>query len=214
MLQPNIETFLACDAAYEDAKLVLFGAPFDSTTSYRPGTRFGPSAIRHESFGIETYSPYQDLDLEDYSIFDSGDLELSFGNSELALADIEARTSIILEDGKLPLMIGGDLPKNDEFTLKLLTNAPLLAIEKESWCAHPLTTTEEESLWIAPRKDGKGCYVAAFNLSDRTRTVSVPDGAVEPGFVSGTELWTGKKVKSALKARLAAHDAAVWALTF
>ena len=113
-----------------------------------------------------------------------------------------------------PLMIGGDLPKNDEFTLSLLTNAPLLAIEKESWCAHPLTTTEEESLWIAPRKDGKGCYVAAFNLSDRTRTVSVPDGAVEPGFVSGTELWTGKKVKSALKARLAAHDAAVWALTF
>lgn len=108
MLQPNIETFLACDAAYEDAKLVLFGAPFDSTTSYRPGTRFGPSAIRHESFGIETYSPYQDLDLEDYSIFDSGDLELSFGNSELALADIEDRTSIILEDGKLPLMIGGE----------------------------------------------------------------------------------------------------------
>lgn len=113
-----------------------------------------------------------------------------------------------------PLMIGGDLPKNDEFTLSLLTNAPLLAIERESWCAHPLTTTEEESLWIAPRKDGKGCYVAAFNLSDRTRTVSVPDGAVEPGFVSGTELWTGKKVKSALKARLSAHDAAVWALTF
>lgn len=108
MLQPNIETFLACDSAYEDAKVVLFGAPFDSTTSYRPGTRFGPSAIRHESFGIETYSPYQDLDLEDCAIFDSGDIELSMGSSELALQGIEERTATILADGKFPLMLGGE----------------------------------------------------------------------------------------------------------
>ena len=108
MLQPNIETFLACDAAYEDARMVLFGAPFDSTTSYRPGTRFGSSAIRHESYGIETYSPYQDLDLEDYSIFDSGDLELCFGSSDSALKDIEERADIILNDGKFPLMLGGE----------------------------------------------------------------------------------------------------------
>ena len=108
MLAPNIETFLACDSEYEDAKLVLFGAPFDSTTSYRPGTRFGPSAIRHESFGIETYSPYQDLDLEDFCIFDSGDIELCMGSSEMALQAIEERSSTILEDGKLPLMIGGE----------------------------------------------------------------------------------------------------------
>jgi len=108
MLQPNVETFLACDSEYDKAKLVLFGAPFDSTTSYRPGTRFGPSAIRHESFGIETYSPYQDLDLEDYAIFDSGDLELCFGSSEKALKDIEERADIILNDNKFPLMIGGE----------------------------------------------------------------------------------------------------------
>ena len=57
MLNKNIETILGCDAEYEDAGIVLFGAPFDSTTSYRPGTRFGSSAIRHESFGMETYSP-------------------------------------------------------------------------------------------------------------------------------------------------------------
>jgi len=108
MLEPNIETFLACDAPYDKANLVLFGAPFDSTTSYRPGTRFGPSAIRHESYGIETYSPYQDLDLDNLDIFDSGDLELSFGSCEKALSDIEKRTDIILDDGKFPLMIGGE----------------------------------------------------------------------------------------------------------
>ncbi|MGN0353231.1 MAG: agmatinase [Roseburia sp.] len=104
----NVETFIACDAEYEDASLVLFGAPFDSTTSYRPGARFGSSAIRHESYGLETYSPYQDLDLEDYSVFDSGDLELCFGSSELALQDIESHTAQILADGKLPLMLGGE----------------------------------------------------------------------------------------------------------
>ena len=108
MLQPNIETFIGCDASYEDADLVLFGAPFDSTTSFRPGARFGPSAIRHESYGVETYSPYQDLDLIDYRIFDSGDLELCFGSSEAALKDITERTEIILKDGKFPLLLGGE----------------------------------------------------------------------------------------------------------
>lgn len=108
MLTPNIETFIACDSEYEDAKLVLFGAPFDSTTSYRPGTRLGPSAMRHESYGIETYSPYQDEDLTDYAVFDSGDIELPFGSPDRALAMIEERAQIILDDGKFPLLIGGE----------------------------------------------------------------------------------------------------------
>ena len=107
-LKPNIETFLGCDASYEEARIVLFGAPFDSTTSFRPGARFGPAAMRHESFGLETYSPYQDADLNDYAVFDSGDLELCFGSAESALADIEERTETILSDGKLPVLLGGE----------------------------------------------------------------------------------------------------------
>lgn len=108
MLERNVETFLGCDSDYADAKLVLYGAPFDSTTSFRPGARFGPSAMRHESFGIETYSPYQKRDLTDCAIFDSGDLELCFGKAELALSDIEERAATILDDGKLPLLLGGE----------------------------------------------------------------------------------------------------------
>lgn len=108
MLSPNIETFIGCDAEYADAKIVLFGAPFDSTTSYRPGTRFGSRAIRQESYGLETYSPYLDKDLTDCAIFDSGDIELSMGSSAIALDQISERTSTILDDGKLPFMIGGE----------------------------------------------------------------------------------------------------------
>lgn len=100
--------FIGCDADYESSDVVLFGAPFDSTTSYRPGTRFGSSAVRRESFGIETYSPKQDKDLTDCSIFDSGDIELCFGSPERALEDIEERAAQILSDGKIPFMIGGE----------------------------------------------------------------------------------------------------------
>ena len=108
MLSKNVETFIGCDCDYKEAGIVLFGAPFDSTTSFRPGARFGSAAIRHESFGLETYSPYQDKDLTDYKIFDSGDLELCFGSADAALADIEDRTATILNDNKLPLLMGGE----------------------------------------------------------------------------------------------------------
>lgn len=107
-MKHNIETFIGCDAEYEDSKVVIFGAPFDSTTSYRPGARFGSSAIRHESYGLETYSPYLDLDLEDYQIFDAGDIELPMGSAEQALAAISETTATILADKKIPFMIGGE----------------------------------------------------------------------------------------------------------
>jgi len=108
MLNRNVETFLGCDNAYGESKIVLFGAPFDSTTSYRPGTRFASKTMRSESFGLETYSPYQDRDLEDIPVFDGGDLELCFGNTEKALSQIEAFSEQILADEKIPCMIGGE----------------------------------------------------------------------------------------------------------
>lgn len=108
MLLPNVETFIGCESSFEEASVVLYGAPFDSTTSFRPGARFGPSAMRHESFGLETYSPYQDRDLMDIKVFDSGDLELCFGSSEMALSDIEKRTVEILKAEKVPLLLGGE----------------------------------------------------------------------------------------------------------
>lgn len=108
MMNKNVQTFIGCDADYADAQIVLFGAPFDGTTSFRPGARFGPVAMRNESFGIETYSPYCERDLAEIPIFDAGDLELPFGNAERALTMIEAQTSQILADGKRPVMLGGE----------------------------------------------------------------------------------------------------------
>lgn len=107
-MHKNIMTFLGCDNSYEESEFVIFGAPFDSTTSYRPGTRFASASIRNESYGIETYSPYQDKDLEDICVFDGGDLELPFGSPEGALTQIREFTEQLLHDGKRPFMIGGE----------------------------------------------------------------------------------------------------------
>ena len=101
-------SFIGADRDYGEADIVLFGAPYDSTTSFRPGARFGSAAMRSESFGIETYSPYQDRDLEDVRVHDAGDLELPFGAPEPALAMIESKAAAILADGKLPVLLGGE----------------------------------------------------------------------------------------------------------
>lgn len=108
MINNNRDVFIGCESEYDDADIVLFGAPFDGTTSFRPGTRFGSKAIRTESFGIETYSPYQDKDLEDLNLYDGGDLELCFGNTERVLKDIEDCAEEIFNDSKIPAMIGGE----------------------------------------------------------------------------------------------------------
>lgn len=107
-MKQNISTFIGCDIAYEEADIVLFGVPFDGTASFRAGTRFGPNAIRMESFGIETYSPYADKDLEDIRVFDGGDLEIPFGNPQKVIDMTEAYTKKILTDGKIPMMLGGE----------------------------------------------------------------------------------------------------------
>ena len=108
MLNRNVETFIGCDNSYDEAEFVLFGVSFDSTASFRPGARFAPKAMRAESFGIETYSPYRDMDLEDIKIFDAGDPELCIGDANIALSQIEGFTAEILQGQKRPVMIGGE----------------------------------------------------------------------------------------------------------
>ena len=107
-MEKQTHSFISCDADYAASRAVLFGAPFDGTTSYRPGTRFAPAAIRNESYGIETFSPYQDKDLADLSVFDAGDLELPIGDASAVLDEIEKTAAQIIADDKIPVMLGGE----------------------------------------------------------------------------------------------------------
>ena len=108
-----------------------------------------------------------------------------------------------------PLMMGGELTKCDDHTLSLLTNADILNIQKQSFCAHPLCTTEDRSVWIAPHKDGKGIYAAVFNLSDEPQTITVRPEEIGIPVAGAVELWTGVKASS-LSAELDPHACAVW----
>jgi agmatinase len=104
----HITTFMAMDAIYEQANVVVYGVGFDGTTSNRPGTRFASSAMRLEFDGLETYSPTLNLDLEDFKVCDRGDLELSIGNTDKVLEEIYEGTKEIVNDNKVPFMIGGE----------------------------------------------------------------------------------------------------------
>ena len=101
-------TFISCDKPRSKSDIVLFGAPFDGTTSFRPGTRFAPNAIRIDSYGLETYSPYQDNDLTTKNISDIGDCDAVFGNTEKTLDVIYQTTKDIVSSNQVPFMIGGE----------------------------------------------------------------------------------------------------------
>lgn len=93
---------------YQDSDVVIIGVPYDGTVSFRPGTRFGPSAVRQELDGLETYSPYLDRDMTDYRFCDVGDLPLPFGNTKKVLEMIGDSVKEILEDGKKCMVVGGE----------------------------------------------------------------------------------------------------------
>jgi agmatinase len=104
----NKLNFISCDASFENADIVLYGVPFDSTTSFRPGTRFAPNVIRLDSDGIETYSVAFNKDIEEMNIADNGDVDVVFGNAFKTLENISTQAAKILDAGKKPLLIGGE----------------------------------------------------------------------------------------------------------
>jgi agmatinase len=117
----------------DQADWVLVGLPYDGTCSYRPGTRFGPAAIRDASWGIETYSPLWHKELgEDITYYDYGDLELPFGNRERALEAMRLACVEVLNHGKKWFGIGGEhlvtYPAFSEY-VKLYPNLAILHID-------------------------------------------------------------------------------------
>ncbi len=86
----------------------LFGVPYDGTTSFRPGTRFGPAAIREVSSGLETYCPQLDADLEEVAFADLGAVDIPFGAPEPVVAAVKQATQAVLDLGLKPLMLGGE----------------------------------------------------------------------------------------------------------
>ncbi|PRR69038.1 Agmatinase [Moorella humiferrea] len=100
--------FLGSGGEYKSAHTVLAGLPFDATTSFRPGARWGPQAVRNVSEVLEEYSPRLNRDLSEVSFYDAGDLDLVPGRVEVNLERMEAAAAALFQDGKLPLFLGGE----------------------------------------------------------------------------------------------------------
>jgi agmatinase len=92
---------------FEKADYTVFGVPFDATSTYRTGARFGPNAIRQASLNIETYNFRTNTDLEDLKLHDSGDLHAS-ADTARTLEKIELVLKDLLKIGKIPVTIGGE----------------------------------------------------------------------------------------------------------
>ncbi len=94
-------------ADYDSARYVIFGVPFDGTSSYRSGSRWAPDAMRKASANFETYNAYFDVDYEDLQIHDAGNLE-HYSSVEQTLEELALAVEPIVADGKLPIMLGGE----------------------------------------------------------------------------------------------------------
>jgi agmatinase len=122
---PIIETtFISAKASFSESTAVILGCPFDGTASFRPGARFGPSAIRKASWGIETFSPYLGRDLTSYRVHDMGDLDLPLGDKKISFRLIRDGLRKILSARKFPVLLGGD-------------HLVSLPIVEEMLCVHP-----------------------------------------------------------------------------
>ena len=103
--QSNV--FSGLQTSFEKSKYVIFGVPFDTTSTYRTGARFGPNAIRQASLNIETYSFRSGIDVEDLALYDAGDLHVSTDAKKT-----NDMTKLVVEDilaaGKMPVALGGE----------------------------------------------------------------------------------------------------------
>lgn len=113
-----------------------------------------------------------------------------------------------------PLMVGADLPKNDDFTLKLLTNKEVLEILSTTHCAHQLYRNETEIVWIAPSKNGASCYIAVFNISDTDREIVFRPKDFDLNYVHATELWNQEEfsISDSIASIVNAHGAKIYKL--
>ncbi len=104
---PRPSTFADAGAPYSEAEFVFLGVPFDRTTSFRPGARFGPDSIRQHSWNFESYDLETGVDLAEVPAHDLGNTD-EFGSASEMVESVRAEIKKIYADGKMPIVLGGD----------------------------------------------------------------------------------------------------------
>ncbi len=104
---PRLTSFTDASASFAESDFVILGVPFDRTTSFRPGARFGPDAIRQHSWHYESYDLETGIDLAEARVHDLGNTE-EFGSSEEMVRSVRDELRPIYKEGKIPIVLGGD----------------------------------------------------------------------------------------------------------
>lgn len=151
----------------------MIGAPFDGTVSFRPGARFGPAAIREASDGVETYSPAMDMDLEQVSYADAGDLPLPMGAVSEALTMIEEAVNEAIVDGPVPFLLGGE---------HLVSLPAVEALARE----HPELVVVQLDAHADQREDYCGVKLSHACVIRRISEIIGDDNVRQIGIRSGT----------------------------
>ena len=120
--------FMEAQRNIDQCKVSLLGVPYDGTCCFRPGARFGPSAVREDSYGIETYCPQLNLDLEDINFADVGSINVPLGDAGLTIDYVKGATDVLLKNNLKPLIIGGEHSITSGVIKSIITNYPELII--------------------------------------------------------------------------------------
>lgn len=113
-----------------------------------------------------------------------------------------------------PLIISNDLTQNDEFTLKLLTNKDVIAVNQQGSMQKEVFSEKGITVWIANANQG-GKYVAVFNLNDQDEEVSIPFQKLRLAQkYNAKNLWTGAELEfqNNINVKVAAHGAVLYQL--
>jgi agmatinase len=100
--------FADAESSFDDASFILFGVPFEKTSSFRHGADKGPSEIRQASWNFERYDLRTGMNFEDIRVHDYGNLDVEKLNSKELFDTVKTFTSTILRKQKIPIAIGGD----------------------------------------------------------------------------------------------------------
>ena len=105
----NFPNFFAdAEASFEESEFILFGVPYDKTSSFRHGADRGPKKIREASWNFETYNIKTDVDLCDIKFHDYGDLDVKNDKPELMIEKTHVFTKKLLDKNKFPVALGGE----------------------------------------------------------------------------------------------------------
>tara|TARA_B100000900_G_scaffold276222_1_gene236100 strand:+ start:1204 stop:2088 length:885 start_codon:yes stop_codon:yes gene_type:complete len=100
--------FMASKKNIGKCSIGIFGVNYDGTTSFKPGARFGPNAIRNVSESLETYCPLLDKDLNLINYFDAGSLKIDLSNTDSVIKKVKSGTNFLIRNHLKPLILGGE----------------------------------------------------------------------------------------------------------